>query len=102
MTFNEIIRQLRQKKKWSEYDLAKNINKSAAYISKIEARGEIPSPSVIIELSKVLEVEPEMLFEVAKKEKADGLAKIATKKYDDALFHYRMKLCIQQKGGSEK
>lgn len=89
MSFAHKIRELRSKRGWSVYDLAERIDKSPGYVSKIEARGEIPSPDMIIKLADTLGVDAEELFEIAKKEKGEQLKRNVHKKYDDAFTLYR-------------
>jgi transcriptional regulator with XRE-family HTH domain len=94
-TLAQRIRELRNKKGWSVYDLAKKLRNekgksmTAGYISKIEARGEIPSPQMIIQLAELLGVKPESLIEIAKAEKADTVSRAVQQKYDDGLVLYR-------------
>jgi transcriptional regulator with XRE-family HTH domain len=89
MTFAQKIRELRNKKEWSVYDLAKKIDATPGYISKIEARGEIPSPQMIIKLAELLGAKPEDLIEIAKSEKSEEVSKIVKRKYDDVFAMYR-------------
>ena len=89
MSFAHKIRELRNKKGWSVYDLAKKIGKTPGYISKIEARGEIPSPEMIIKLAELLGAKPEDLIEIAKAEKAKEVSQAVQQKYDDGLSLYR-------------
>lgn len=88
-TFAQIVRQMRNKKSWSVYDLAEKIGRTAGYVSKIEARGEIPSPDMIIKLAEVLGAKPEGLIELAKKEKSKEVSQAVQRKYDDSLALYR-------------
>lgn len=89
MTFARKIRELRNKKRWSVYQLAEAIGKTPGYVSKIEARGEIPAPEMIIKLAEALGVKAEELTEIAKTEKSAELAENVRKKYDDAVALYR-------------
>jgi transcriptional regulator with XRE-family HTH domain len=89
MLFRRKIRELRQSKKWSVYDLADKIRKTAGYVSKIEVRGEIPSPEMIIRLSEVLNADVEELIEIAKNEKSKEASQAVQRKYDDGLKMYR-------------
>ena len=89
MTFAQHIRTLRKKKKWSVYDLAKAIERTPGYISKIEARGEIPSPDMILKLAHALGADVETLVEVAKKEKSEEVTEVVKQKYDTAFALYR-------------
>ena len=90
VSFAQRIRELRNKRGWSVYDLAEKIGvKSAGYVSKIEARGEIPSPGMIIKLAQVLSVKPEDLIEIAKAEKSKEVSQAVKRKYDEGLTLYR-------------
>ena len=95
MTFARTIRDLRNKKGWSVYDLAGKLRNekrkpmTAGYISKIEARGEIPSPQMIIQLAGLLGVKPETLVEIAKVEKTREVSRVVQQKYDEELAMYR-------------
>lgn len=90
MSFAQRIRELRKAKHWSVYDLATAIQlKSPGYVSKIEARGEIPSPEMIVKLAEALGADAKELFELAKKEKSEGISKAVRQKYDEAFALYR-------------
>jgi transcriptional regulator with XRE-family HTH domain len=90
MTFAQRIKELRRGKGWSVYDLANRLGvQSPGYISKIEARGEIPSPDMVIKLAEVLGTDPEELIELAKQEKARELTENVQKKYDNAFALHR-------------
>lgn len=96
MTFAHKIRELRKKKGWSVYDLASKLPNekkgkpmTAGYVSKIEARGEIPSPQMIIRLAELLGAKPEDLIEIAKAEKAKEVSQAVQQRYDDGLTLYR-------------
>lgn len=95
MTFGQKIRELRQGKDWSVYDLAGKIKAippykaTAGYISKIEVRGEIPSPDMILRLAEVLNADAGDLIELAKNEKSQEVSRNVKRKYDDAFALYR-------------
>lgn len=96
MTFAHKIRELRNKRGWSVYDLAGKLHNektgkpmTAGYVSKIEARGEIPSPQMIIKLAELLGAKPEDLIEIAKSEKTKEVSRAVKQKYDDGLILYR-------------
>jgi transcriptional regulator with XRE-family HTH domain len=90
MKFADKIRDLRKAKGWSVYDLAKAIEvKSPAYISKIEARGEIPSPEMISKLADALKANAKELFELAKTDKHQQLTQSVNRKYDAGYALYR-------------
>lgn len=88
-TFGQEIKALRKKKNWSVYDLAGHLGRTPGYVSKIEVRGEIPSPVMILKLSEVFGVSPEGLIEVAKKEKIEEVSKVVQRRYNDAFVMYR-------------
>jgi len=90
MTFAQRIRELRRGKGWSVYDLAGKIGvQSPGYISKIEARGEIPSPEMVIKLAEALGANLEELVALAKYQKAEELRENVHRKYDDAFALHR-------------
>jgi transcriptional regulator with XRE-family HTH domain len=89
MEFGRMIRELRQKKGWSVYDLAEKIDKTAGYVSRIEARGEIPSPEVIAALGEALGGDVDELIEVAKAQKSKQVSDAVRKRYDEGLRMYR-------------
>ena len=96
MSFANKIRELRKKKCWSVYDLAGKLHNektgkpmTAGYVSKIEARGEIPSPEMIIKLAELLGAKPDDLIEIAKAAKTNEVSRAVQQKYDDGLTLYR-------------
>lgn len=90
MSFAQRIRELRKAKSWSVYELASAIGvKSPGYVSKIEARGEIPSPDMIVRLAHALGAEGRELFDLAKRDKGQQLAHTINKKYDEGYALYR-------------
>ncbi len=89
MSFAHKIRELRNIKKWSVYELAEAIGKSPGYVSKIEARGEIPSPEMISKLAEALKANVKELFELAKKDKSEQLTQSINRKYDHGYALYR-------------
>jgi len=89
MDFGRTIRELRRARGWSVYELADRIGKTAGYISKIEARGEIPSPEMIVTLATALHTDPEELVKLAKRAKTEQAASTIERKYDEALILYR-------------
>jgi transcriptional regulator with XRE-family HTH domain len=90
MSFAQKIRELRRARRWSVYDLAGRIGvKSPGYVSRIEARGEIPSPDMISKLADALKADAKELFELAKKDKRNQLTQSINKKYDEGYTLYR-------------
>jgi len=67
-TFGEVIKDARKEKRITQRDLAKMISVDFTYISKIETGAlEPPSESVIGKIAKILELDPNELFILAKK-----------------------------------
>ena len=67
-TFGKMIRDARKEKRITQRDLAKMIDVDFSYISKIETGAlEPPSESVINKIAKVLEIDSNELFILAKK-----------------------------------
>jgi transcriptional regulator with XRE-family HTH domain len=60
------LRELREKKGISVREFAGHLQKTPGYISRIEARDEIPSPELLCEMAAVLDANPEQLLELAK------------------------------------
>ncbi len=92
MQFAEAIREARKKKGWSIYELANELSlKSPGYLSRIEARGEIPGPEMVIKLAECLGLDVKKLFELAKKAKGKEVQKQVQDKYEQAFVLYRKK-----------
>jgi len=88
--FGMYIKDARNAKGWSVYDLAESIGlKSPGYISRIEGRGEIPGPDLISKLAESLDIDAEKLFTLAGSEKGEEAKRSAQKKYENALAMYR-------------
>ena len=84
------IKKARKKKKMTVHDLAGALGLgSPGYISRVEGRGEIPGPEIIIKLADVLELNAEELFRLAADKKGEKAKNAAQKKYDNALVFYR-------------
>ena len=61
MTLGERIRELRLRKNLSLRQLAMRVDKSAPFISDVELGRRFPSPGVLQDIAKELEVEPDEL-----------------------------------------
>lgn len=84
------IRELRLGKKLTVQDLAARIgNKTAGYVSRIEARDEIPSAELLVVIAEVLGAEPEELFTLAKEAQLGRVAEQIEAKQQDALALFR-------------
>lgn len=90
MEFGIRIKEARKRKKWSVYELADAIYvKSPGYISRIEGRGEIPGPEMIVKLAEALEIDIDELFRIAAAEKSCEASRIIKDRYENALALYR-------------
>ena len=56
---------------------------SPSYLTRIEVRGEIPNPEMVIRLALVLGLDTKMMLEKAKKEKLESYKKILERRYKD-------------------
>ena len=82
VTFARKIQQLRKSKGWTIFDLAREIGTTPGYISKIEARGEIPSPKTVVKLARALQVDTGKLLDLAKEEKIEEIKKNIIERYE--------------------
>ena len=87
--FSERLRTLRVDAGLSVRGLAERIGKTPGYVSRIEARGEIPSPELICELARELGVRPEELLDLAKKSHLEKAAQTIEEKQRTALNLFR-------------
>ena len=84
------IRELRIARKFTVQELAAHIgNKTAGYVSRIEARDEIPSAELLVVIAQVLAVKPEELFTLAKEAQLGRIAEQIEAKQQDALALFR-------------
>lgn len=66
MNLSKRLKELREKKDLTVRKFAHLLDKTPGYISRVEGRGEIPSPELLCAMAKVLGVQPEELLELAK------------------------------------
>lgn len=69
-----IFRKARKKKNWTVIRLlveleSLNVTCSPSYITNIETHREIPRPEIIVSMSKVLDIDPLMMLDIAKRSK---------------------------------
>lgn len=83
------MKRLRSERGLTVRDLAKGIEKSPAYITKIEVQGEIPTPEVTCDIASVLEVDPIELLELAKKARLKNSTKDIEREYAKAIANQR-------------
>lgn len=83
------IRRLRRVKGMSVRQLASTLGKTPGYISRIESRGEVPTPELLIHIANELDGDGELLLSLAKSDELkDAKAEIESR-YDQALILYR-------------
>lgn len=85
----QFLRELRHKRGLTVRDLAEALEKSPGYISKVEARGEIPTGEFLCQLADFYGVKPETLFLLAKNEHLSRVTNDIDKKHQQALVLYR-------------
>lgn len=61
-TFIENLKYYRKQKKFSQKDLAIQLNKSYNYINNIEGGGSFPPPAVIDQIAEILKIDSSLLF----------------------------------------
>ncbi|HTU24831.1 MAG TPA: helix-turn-helix transcriptional regulator [Pirellulales bacterium] len=83
------IRELREKRKFTVRDLAEALKKTPGYISRIEARGEIPSPELLCQIAGALGAKPEELLDLAKAGQLKRTVADIERKQHDALAIFR-------------
>ena len=72
-------------------EFAAKLQKSPGYISRVEGRGEIPSPEFLCQASNVLEVPPEELLELAKADVLERTREVIGRRHTEALSLFRRK-----------
>jgi transcriptional regulator with XRE-family HTH domain len=83
------LRKLREDREFTVRQFADLINKTAGYISRIEARGEIPSPELLCVIADVYRIAPEELLELAKQCYLERTKREMDAKNSSALTLYR-------------
>jgi len=90
MEFAKMIKDARKKMGWTVYELAQQLGlKSPGYISRIEGKGEIPGPDMVIKLSEVLGLDPEAMINLATREKVNETSQQVHQKFENAFMLYR-------------
>jgi transcriptional regulator with XRE-family HTH domain len=83
------IQSLRQKHSITIRALAEAVGKTAGYLSRVETRGEIPSPELLCQIAEVLKEEPETLIGLAKQDQLQRVEEQIEQKATEALSLYR-------------
>ncbi len=83
------LRELREQRGATVRQFADRIKKTPGYVSRIEARGEIPSSELLCEIAGVYGVPPEELLDLAKQCYLDRMERDVDAKNLSALALYR-------------
>ncbi len=83
------IRRLRSLKGMSVRQLATVLGKTAGYISRIEARGEIPTPELLVQIANTLGGSGERLLELARADEMIEAKSEIEQRYNSALILFR-------------
>jgi transcriptional regulator with XRE-family HTH domain len=83
------LRDLRKSSGYTVREFAARVHKSPGYISRIEARGEIPSAELLCELAQILGVDPSELLELAKRCQLEDTRRTIETKQEAALTLFR-------------
>jgi transcriptional regulator with XRE-family HTH domain len=83
------LRELREQRRLTVRQFADQIKKTPGYVSRIEARGEIPSPELLCAIASVYGVAPEELLDLAKQCYLDRTEREVDEKNLSALALYR-------------
>ena len=86
--FGRELKRLRAERGLSTRDLADVLQKSVAYIAKIETRGEIPNGELICEMARVLNSPPEPLLQLAKESLTARIEQKIERQHELALDNY--------------
>ena len=88
-TLGRRLRELREQRRLTVRQFADQIKKTPGYVSRIEARGEIPSPELLCAIANVYGVAPEELLDLAKQCYLDRTEREVDEKNLSALALYR-------------
>ena len=83
------LKDLRTKKGLTVRELAEKIGKSPGYVSRIEVRGEVPSPELLCTIASVFKVKPESLLALAKEAQLEHAARTIDQRQLSALALHR-------------
>jgi transcriptional regulator with XRE-family HTH domain len=80
---------LRQKRNLTVRALAEKLGKTPGYLSRVEAREEIPAPDLICRIAEELNETPEALLDLAKHDLMDRTKDQIERKSSEALNLFR-------------
>ncbi|MHB1217447.1 MAG: AAA family ATPase [Alphaproteobacteria bacterium] len=75
------VKRLRTERGLTIRDLAAALGKSVAYLAKIEAQGEIPTPELTYEIARALDADPIELLELAKEVRLTSVTRDIEREY---------------------
>jgi chromosome partitioning protein len=84
--FAREIKRLRAERGMTIRDLAAALDKSVAYLAKIEVQGEVPTPEVTCELARVLDASAAGLLNLAKEARLSSMSREIDRQYTRALI----------------
>jgi transcriptional regulator with XRE-family HTH domain len=83
------LRELRERHGFKVREFAGLIGKTAGYVSRIEGRGEIPSPELLCKIAEVYELDPTELLQLAKTSQLERAEREIDTRHASALALYR-------------
>ncbi len=87
----EKIKAERLKLKIGVREFAERLGVSPGYLSRVEVRGEIPSPELICKIGDLLGIEPEELLDLAKEDVLARTKDDLGQRHSEVLRLYRRK-----------
>ena len=87
--FGHVLREFRHSRGLTVRQLADMVEKTPGYISRIEVRGEIPSPDLICRLAEELQVPADELIERLTRDVLKRTETELRARYDEAIVAYR-------------
>ena len=87
--FGTRVRELRIRRGWKLIDLARQVGKTAGYISRVETQGELPNPLFVCALAEALRANPRELLDTAKDDLLRQTEQSVTERHAGALALFR-------------
>lgn len=84
----ERLRSLRKRSGFGVQEVAERLGKSAGYISRIERRGDVPTPELLCEIAGVYGVSARGLLDLAQKSQVERFSLELEAKYRQALARH--------------
>ena len=83
------LKEFRTKKGLTVREFAEMIGKSPGYVSRIEVRGEVPSPELLCAIASIFKAKPESLLALAKEAQLEQAARMIDQRQMSALALHR-------------